>query len=81
MIHVIIDINLKKIYQVKLDWQEWIIVMKYIYINETFILSLIIFKRINLYKNWIIINILNDWYFSCNIKRWISNKYDVKWMK
>ena len=51
MICVIIDISLKEAYQAEFDWQEWVIIMEYIYADGIFIPSLIIFKGVNLYKD------------------------------
>ena len=55
--------------------------MKYICADGIFISSLIIFKEANLCKDWIAVNVSDDWHLSCNTKKWISNEYDMKWMK
>jgi len=44
--------------------------IKYIYINESSILSLIIFKKENLNYQWISINSNENWYYTCNFKDW-----------
>jgi len=48
--------------------------------TKTVLSSLIIFKMKNLSRQWISINIHNDWYFFCNSKEWTSNLHDIEWL-
>ena len=65
----------------KSDHQKWIIIMNYIYINETSISLIIIFKDINIYNNWLSKKLSEKWYISCNNKDWINNIYNIQWLK
>ena len=49
--------------------------------DGNFIPPLIIFKGINLCKDWIASNVPDDWHLSCNTKRWTSNEHGTEWMK
>jgi hypothetical protein len=78
---VIIDVNVKKAYQAELGRQEWVTVMECICADGNFIPPLIIFKGINLCKDWIGSNVPDDWYLACNTKGWISNIRGMEWIK
>ena len=54
--------------------------MKYVYVDESSIPSLIIFKGENLNCRWISINSSEDWYYACNSKGWMSNEHAMEWL-
>ena len=55
--------------------------MNCIYMNETSISFMIIFKDENISKNWLSKKLLKKWYISCNNKGWINNVHDIQWLK
>jgi hypothetical protein len=79
--HVIIDTELKEVYQAEPGRQEWVTVMEYVCVDGSFIPPLIIFKGENLYRNWIPMDAPKDWHVSYNTKGWTSNMHGLEWLK
>ena len=57
------------------------IIVEYIYANESLILLLIIFKGKNLSKNWLSKQVSKEWHVSVNLIEWINNIHDQEWLE
>ena len=55
--------------------------MRYVYVNKSSILLLIIFKEENLNYQWISINNSENWYYACNFKGWMNDDHAMKWLQ
>jgi len=52
--------------------------IEYIYRDRIAIILFSIFKGKNILENWISFKVYNKWFFSANIKDWISNLYRLE---
>ena len=56
-------------------------IIEYIYMNESLISLLIIFKGKNLSKSWLSKQVPKEWHVSANLIEWISNIHDQEWLE
>jgi hypothetical protein len=77
----IINTTIRQRFQAKPGRQEWVTAIECICADGSSIPPLIIFKGVNLSRQWVPTNIHNNWRVGCNTKGWTSNIHGLQWLR
>ena len=78
---IILDSTLCTKHQAHPGRQEWVSMVECICADGSILPPLGIFKGKNVLQNWIPNEVLDNWFFSANIKGWTSNLHGLEWLK